>query len=377
MLPYTGDYTEHFDSEKPSLTFYSFTPRSLMRGGMYQMDDELAALLIEAHRNIGFLEGLVEYAPNKEAFAELMLLKECTYSHMIDYDGPDLKEILTIRGTDKGNITPIMNLEAAYSAAANLEIHAPDLSQICGIALNGESENTPIDVRAHQTFWLGAKTNLKGYNPTAPDAVLPALADISAYLYNDHNTDPLIKAALVHYQFEMIHPFERYNGIVGRILVPMVLRDVIGDARQLICLSECLYHNKNEYFDLLRSTQYSGGYIRWIKFFVNAVGQAAKRSAEQLIQYEQAIAEAEDRLIHIGNLPKSVYSVLEHLKRFPITTVSSAAKNTGLSFNSVSKAMSMMLEHDIVIQSGNDIRNRIWIHKSIGQTYSMFSHDRR
>lgn len=183
MLPYTGDYTEHFDSEKPSLTFYSFTPRSLMRGGMYQMDDELAALLIEAHRNIGFLEGLVEYAPNKEAFAELMLLKECTYSHMIDYDGPDLKEILTIRGTDKGNITPIMNLEAAYSAAANLEIHAPDLSQICGIALNGESENTPIDVRAHQTFWLGAKTNLKGYNPTAPDAVLPALADISAYVF--------------------------------------------------------------------------------------------------------------------------------------------------------------------------------------------------
>ena len=367
MLPYTGDYTEHFNPEKPSLTFYSFTPRPLMREGMYQMDDELAALLIEAHRNIGFLEGLVEYAPNKEAFAELMLLKECTYSHMIDYDGPDFKEILTIRGTGKGNITHIMNLEAAYSAAANLEIHAPDLSQICGIALNRESENTPIDVRVHQTFWLGAKTNLKGYNPTAPDAVLPALADISAYLYNDHNTDPLIKAALVHYQFEMIHPFERYNGIVGRILVPMVLRDVIGDARQLICLSECLYHNKNEYFDLLRSTQYSGGYIRWIKFFVNAVGQAAKRSAEQLIQYEQAIAEAEDRLIHIGNLPKSVYSVLKHLKRFPITTVSSAAKHTGLSFNSVSKAMSMMLEHDIVIQSGNDIRNRIWIHKSIGQ----------
>lgn len=116
--------------------------------------------------------------------------------------------------------------------------------------------------------------------------MLPALADISAYLYNDHNTDPLIKAALVHYQFEMIHPFERYNGIVGRILVPMVLRDTIGEAMPLICLSEYLYHNKNEYFDLLRTTQYSGGYVRWIKFFVNAVGQAAKQSAEQLMQYE-------------------------------------------------------------------------------------------
>jgi len=370
MLPYTGDHTEYFDPEKPSLTFYSVTPRPLMRGGMYQMDDELAALLIEANRNIGFLEGLVEYAPNKEAFAELMLLKECTYSHMIDYYGLDFKEILTIRGPGKGDITPITNLEMAYKTAKSMEVAAPDLSRICGIALNGESENNPIDVRDHQTFWLGAKTNLKGYNPIAPDAVLPALADISAYLYNDHNTDPLIKAALVHYQFEMIHPFERYNGIIGRILVPMVLRDTIGEAMPLICLSEYLYHNKNEYFDLLRTTQYSGGYIRWIKFFVNAVGQAAKQSAEQLIQYEQAIAEAEDRLIHIGNLPKSVYSVLEHLKRFPIpiTTVSSAAKHTGLSFNSVSKAMSMMLEHDIVIQSGNDIRNRIWIHKLISRT---------
>lgn len=367
MLPYTGDYTEHFDPEKPSLTFYSFTPRPLMRGGMYQMDDELAALLIEAHRNISFLEGLVKYAPNKEAFAELMLLKECTYSHMIDYDGPDFKEILTIRGTGKGDITPIANLEMAFKAAKSMEVAAPDLSRICGIALNGESEDNSIDVRDHQTFWLGAKTNLKGYNPTAPDAVLPALADISAYLYNDHNTDPLIKAALVHYQFEMIHPFERYNGIIGRILMSMILHDVVEEARPLICLSKYLYHNKNEYFDLLRTTQYSGGYIRWIKFFVNAIGQAAKQSAEQLIQYEQAITEAEDRLMHIGGQPKSVYSVFKYLRRFPITTVSSAAKHTGLSFNSVSKAMHFLQEHKFVTQIGDGERNRMW-------EYALISH---
>ncbi len=123
---------------------------------------------------------------------------------------------------------------------------------------------------------MGVRTNLKSYNPIAPDAVLPALADISAYLYNDKDTDPLIKAALVHYQFEMIHPFEQYNGIVGRIIVQMALRDIANEPLSLICLSEYLYHNKNEYFDLLQTTQYSGGYIRWIKFFVDAVGKAAK-----------------------------------------------------------------------------------------------------
>ena len=365
MIPYTGEYIEHIDPEKPSLRFYSFTPRPLMRGNMYQMDDELAALLIEAHRNIGFLEGLVKYAPNKEAFAELMLLKECTYSHMIDFDAPDFKEILTIRGTSKGDITPITNLEMAYKAAKSMEVAAPDLSRICVIALNGGSENKPIDVRNHQTFWLGAKTNLKGYNPTAPDTLLPALADISAYLYNDHNTDPLIKAALVHYQFEMIHPFERYNGIIGRILVPMVLRDIIGEAMLLICLSEYLYYNKNEYFDLLRTTQYSGGYIRWIKFFVNAVGHAAKQISEILMQYEKTVAKGWNRLTQISSTPQSVLIVFEYLKRFPVTTVSSAAKYTGLSFNSISKAMYFFQEHEFVTQIGNSERNRLWEHALI------------
>ena len=79
MLPYTGDYTEHIDSTTNNFKYYTFTPRPLMNGNMYQMDDELAALLTEAHRNIGFLEGLIKFAPNRDSFTELMLLKECTY----------------------------------------------------------------------------------------------------------------------------------------------------------------------------------------------------------------------------------------------------------------------------------------------------------
>ena len=65
--------------------------------------------------------------------------------------------------------------------------------------------------------------------------------------------------------------------------------------------------HKNEYFDLLRTTQYSGGYVRWIKLFVNAVGQAAKQSAEQLMQYEQHIIEDLEHLMDIENLPKAFF----------------------------------------------------------------------
>lgn len=359
MLPYTGDYIEHIDDNINDFKYYTFTPRPLMHGDMYKMDDELSALLIEAHRNIGFLEGLLKYAPNKDAFSELMQLKECAYSLMIDYDSPTFQDVLVSRGSGKGDIVLITNLELAYRVARDRTISALDLSKLCGVALYGHAADKTVGVRDKQTFLLGVRTNLKAYNPTAPDAVLQALADISAYIYNDKDTDPLIKPALVHYQFEMIHPFEQYNGIVGRIIVPMVLRDIIDEALPLISLSEYLYHNKNSYFDLLRTTQYSGGYIRWIKFFVNALDEIARRSAKLLVQYKNAILEAEQRIKDSTPSSKSIWSVYNYLKRFPISSISCAIEQTSFSFNSVSKAMQIMKETGIV-QESDGVRNRIW-----------------
>lgn len=360
MLPYTGDYIEHIDDNINDFKYFTFTPRPLMRGDMYKMDDELSALLIEAHRNIGFLEGLLKYAPNKDAFSELMQLKECAYSLMIDYDSPTFQDVLVSRGSGKGDIAPITNLELAYKVARDRTISSLDLSKLCGIALYGDTADKTVDVRDKQTFLLGIRTNLKTYNPTAPDAILQALADISAYLYNDKDTDPLIKAALVHYQFEMIHPFERYNGIVGRIIVPMILRDAVNEALPLLCLSEYMYHYKNDYFDLLRTTQYSGGYIRWIKFFVNAIGETAKQSAELLMQYESIISEDEYHLKENGKLPKSILAVYNYLKSFPITTITVTERKLELSFNTVSKTFNLLQKHGILEDYENSVRNRVF-----------------
>lgn len=96
MFTYTGDYIEHIDDNKSDFKYYTFAPRPLMYGDMYKIDNKLCSLLIETHRNIGFLEGLQKYAPNKDAFSELMLLKECAHSLMIDYDSVEgvVKEIL-------------------------------------------------------------------------------------------------------------------------------------------------------------------------------------------------------------------------------------------------------------------------------------------
>ncbi len=103
-----------------------------------------------------------------------------------------------------------------------------------------------------------------------------------------------------------------------------------------------MYHNKNEYFDLLQTTQYSGGYIRWIKFCVNAINETAKRSAQLLIQYEDIVAKDIKQLEDLQLLPKSVWRVYDYLKLFPVTSISHAATQLGSSFNSISNALHLL-----------------------------------
>ena len=128
---------------------------------------------------------------------------------------------------------------------------------------------------------------------------------------------------------------------------------------------EYLYRNKNEYFDLPRATQYSGGYIRWIKFFVKAVGEAVKQSSEVLLQYEHVIAKDKKLLVNKGKVPRSIYVIFEYFKRFPISSASYAAKRTGLSFNSTAKAIDFLKDQGILVQMNSNERIRIWEYISL------------
>lgn len=139
----------------------------------------------------------------------------------------------------------------------------------------------------------------------------------------------------------------------------MILHDITSGSFPLICLSEYLYQNKNEYFDLLRTTQYSGGYIRWIKFLVKAIGETAKQSAKLLIKYEHTTAKDEKLLINIGEISRSTSIVYKYFKRFPITNILYVSKVTGFSFNSMAKVIDLLQEQGILVQMNSKERNRI------------------
>lgn len=144
MWPHTRKYVPHQDRRDPTFTYYTFTPRPLKNGRLYKMDDELTALLVDAHQKLGFLCGLMRYAPNRQVFSELMLLKESTYSAKIDYKSASYEEVLHSCGTRKSHIETITDIVLTYEDAMSQQITNRTLSQICEIALYGAEAKKPL-----------------------------------------------------------------------------------------------------------------------------------------------------------------------------------------------------------------------------------------
>ena len=151
----------------------------------------------------------------------------------------------------------------------------------------------------------------------------------------------------------------------------MVLRKIVGNALPVLCLSEHLLLNKNEYFDMLRTTQYSGGYVRWIKFFIQIINEAARNSAELLKKYEEAIKLDEERLGNAMPQTSTFWNVYEYIKAFPVINIPIVAQNLSLSYNPVSKVFSTLQENNLIMQGSSAKRNRVWEYSNLDFIFSL------
>jgi len=370
MYQYTGDYEKLYRSNKNQLRpledfyFYAFTPRPLMDGSFFTPDEELSSLLVMAHGQLGVLEGMTKYISEIEIIRDLMILKECHYSRLIDYDGDCFSVALKSINANRKESQIISNIASAYKFSMGQNISSIVLSEICTIAIFGLESNHKIRVREDVVSLRGSFSNLIEYNPTSPNKILPALADVAAYLENDKITDVLVKAALIHYQFEMIHPFERYNGIVGRMLFPMLLYAHGVKSASFIGLSEFLYLNRNEYFEILSTTQYSGGYIALIKFFVRCIYISIKRISSQIEEFVQIVNEDEAK-IDASKPLKSTWLVYDYFKKHLISEIKPISETLGISYNTVAKIVNGFLEMNILAKDDKQSRHRNFVYSRI------------
>lgn len=362
-----GEYKTNLSGE---LQYKSFLPRPLPPSPPIAIDDEIVNLLSKANRSIGILEGVSRQIPNVDLFVSMYVRKEALLSSQIEGTQATLDDILdpNIEENTNQNIADVINyIKASQYASSRLnelpicnrllqETHEILMQDIRG------GEKNPGEFRRTQN-WIGpAGSTLKDarYIPPSPEDMIEALSDLEKFINSEDEHDPIIKIALIHYQFETIHPFLDGNGRIGRLLIALFLIEKKLLSHETLYTSYFLKRNRIEYYDRLMEVRMKGSFEQWIKFFLLAVYESAQDAIKTIDELVKLHEKNYDIVKKTGRAAKTVLKVLNYLESSPIIDIKKTSVELKLSFNAVSNAVNNLVELGILRQTENVRRSRVF-----------------
>lgn len=353
------------------MAYESFRPAPLPPNPPIEVSGELLTKLIDANKKIATLEGLSSRIPNMGLFVSMYVRKEALLSSQIEGTQCTLEDILNplIEANTNRDVSDVINyIRATEFALERLktlplcnrlikETHAVLLESVRG------QEKNPGEFRYSQNWIGGQGSTLKNarYIPPNPEDMLTAMSDLEKYINSDDDLDPLIQAALIHYQFETTHPFLDGNGRVGRLLITLFLMEKGVLSTPALYISYYLKMNRIEYYDRMTQVRRTGDYEQWISFFL----QAFADSAEDAIHTIDRLTALHDRSTKkFDALTKrqrtSVLKVFSYLESNPIIDIQKTATTLEMSYNTVAKVVSIMVEAGILEQTDKSGKAKIY-----------------
>lgn len=351
--------------------YKSFVPTPLQRVVLGDFNDEFYNLLSEASRKIGILDNLSSKIPNVDLFIGMYIRKEALLSSQIEGTQATLDDILDPEAEENKNlnVAEVINyIKATTFAMERLneiplcnrllkETHAVLLS-----GLRGNDKN-PGEFR-HSQNWIGAAgSTLKTarYIPPAPLDMEEAMSDLEKYFHEGNSSlNDLIKIALIHYQFETIHPFLDGNGRIGRLLIALYLHEKAILTAPVLYISYYLKLNRVEYYDRLMEVRKKNDYEQWVAFFVRAMKETADNAIDT-IEALVALREKDEVLIKtLGRARSRAEKVYNYLLKSPIIDLQKTSHELGIGYNTVARAIDDLSLLGIVEKSENAKRNRLF-----------------
>ena len=364
----SGEYISNLSGEA---MYKSFRPAPLPP--VIDMDNEMVSLLTSATKALATLDTLSSYIPNMNLFVSMYVRKEALLSSQIEGTQATLEDVLDplIEKNVNQNVADVVNyIKATEFALERMntlplcnrlikETHAVLMSGVRG------QEKNPGEFRTSQN-WIGAAgSSLKNarYIPPNPDDMINSMSDLEKYINSDDSLDLLIQAALLHYQFETIHPFLDGNGRVGRLLITLFLMDKKVLNSPTIYISYYLKKNRIEYYDRMSEVRNKDNYEQWIKFFLNAIKESANESVETIKKLSELHDANIKKIDAMGRAAKNAQAVFDYLEQNPIIDIGKTAEELNLAFSTVSLAVNRLVDAGILIQTNNANRNRVFAYE--------------
>lgn len=366
-----GQYKSNLSGE---MAYKSFVPNPLPPTPPIEMTEDIISLLIKANSQLAVLESVATHIPNIELFVSMYVRKEALMSSQIEGAQATLEDILDpmLDTNTNRNVADVVNYikatEFAIERLQTLPLCNRLIKETHSVLMKGVRgrEKNPGELR-HSQNWIGGQgSTLKNarYIPPAPEDMLCAMYDLEKYINADDDLDALLRAALIHYQFETIHPFLDGNGRVGRLLITLFLMEKKVLTTPALYISYFLKKNRVEYYDRMTEVSTKGNYEQWVKFFLQAIMESAEDATATI---DELIALHDNNVAMIsqmGRAAKNAMLVFNYLESNPIIEIGKTAEALGITFNTTSSAVNRLVDSGILVKTSDKSRNRTFAYEA-------------
>ena len=354
--------------------YQSFTPAALPPNPPIGLDNEAVNLLVAANRQIAILDGLSSHIPNVNLFMSMYVRKEALMSSQIEGTQATLEDVLDplLDENANSNVADVINYVKATEFAIDKQKELPLCNRLIKEAhavlmegIRGQEKN-PGEFRRSQNWIGGQGSTLKNARYIPPNAadMADAMSDLEKFINTDNELDVLIRAALIHYQFETIHPFLDGNGRIGRLLITLFFMEKGILSTPSLYISYFLKKNRVEYYDRMTEVRNKGNYEQWVKFFLQAILETAQDAADKIEKLSVLHNENTEVVNGMGRASKTAKQLFEYLEQSPIIEIRKTAIALNMAFSTVSAAVARLCEAGILAQSAGAQRNRTFSYEA-------------
>ena len=354
------------------MAYQSFVPSPLPPTPPVDLGSEGLNLLIQANRQLALLEGLAARIPNMDLFVSMYVRKEALLSSQIEGTQATLDDVLDplLDENANRNVADVINYikasEFAIKRLQELPLCNRLIKETHAVLMEGVrgQEKNPGEFRYSQNWIGGQGSTLKNarYIPPNPEDMKEAISDLEKYMNAEDSLDPLVRAALIHYQFETIHPFLDGNGRVGRLLITLFLMEKKILTAPALYISYFLKRNRIEYYDRMTEVRRKGNYEQWITFFLQAVMESAEDAVHTIDQL--TVLHDKNMTLLTEGITKRQSDTLKklfaYLEANPIIEVTKTSQALNMAYNTIARAVAVLAEKGILAQSEKAGKTRIY-----------------
>ncbi len=361
--------------------YKSFQPNPINKNWVLN-NMEVIQLLSKADRHLGRLDMYSEYV-NIDLFIRMHIAKEATQSSKIEGTQTNIEEAFLkkeeIAYEKRDDWEEVQNYISAMNEAVKLLHRLPFSSRLIKqthkILLQGVrgEHKLPGEYRTSQNWIGGATINDAVFIPPFHGTVNELISDLEFFANDEINPLPdLIKIAIIHYQFETIHPFLDGNGRVGRLLITIYLVSKGILKQPILYLSDFFEKNRMLYYDNLMRTRTHNDINQWLKFFLTGVIETAKKGVTTFDGILQLQKTLEEKLKTLGNRNVYARKVVDYLYTQPIIEINKVEELIEKSAVTGYKLLADLEKLNIIKEISGAERNKLYVFKDY---LDLFNHD--